>query len=474
MKSWLFPQRATEATADQLVATGAAGGSGLDPIDGDIGFVPAGSRGSREIPVWTLDKARAYSVAAYRTNPMARAVIDTYTAFCVGDSGLTLNCNVPEVRAIADGFWSDPKVNISAMEELSLRHHLLMGETCNEMMVGDFSGVVLYSPIDPSQVIGVDLDRGNPLWPKTLHVRNPEGSTNPLDVIAVDDLTGLRGGTAFWWPTFKTLLTDRRGFPFLGPILDQLDDYDQVISNLIDRTALMRYLTWDVTVKGDQGAVDKFIRERGGTHIPASGSVEVHNESVTWESQTANVGAAEDTQTAGTILTSIAGGAGLGKTWLAEPDGANRATSLTMAEPIRRRVGGVQNMWLAQRTELLRFVVDQAVKAGRIPAMVSVSDVTGEHMVPAAQTVTITGPEIAAADAQVTAEILVNLSAALTGMVVADLMTPEAARVAVKKGWEQFVGIPYDPALDLAGPGANDKIAEVIDDATSTVTLKLA
>ncbi|MEL4403041.1 hypothetical protein AAEJ42_22680, partial [Shewanella algae] len=70
------PARATEASIDQLIATGAAGTYGIDPIDGDAGFVRVGQTG-RQIPVWTREKMRAYSVAAYRLNPMARAVIDT-------------------------------------------------------------------------------------------------------------------------------------------------------------------------------------------------------------------------------------------------------------------------------------------------------------------------------------------------------------------------------------------------------------
>ena len=73
---------------------------GRDPIDGDAGYKLAGSRGNREVPYWTRERARDYSVTAYRSNPMARAVIDTYVAFCVGDSGVTYQCSNPDVRAV--------------------------------------------------------------------------------------------------------------------------------------------------------------------------------------------------------------------------------------------------------------------------------------------------------------------------------------------------------------------------------------
>jgi len=80
-------------------------------------------------------------------------------------------------------------------------------------------------------------------------------------VAGVDDMTGLRAGQAQWWTSWKAPLDDRRGQPFLGPILDWLDDYDNVLSNLVDRTALARYLVWDVTLDGmDSTQIDDFVK----------------------------------------------------------------------------------------------------------------------------------------------------------------------------------------------------------------------
>src|SRR5438445_227947 len=176
MRSWLFPPqligRATEATPDQVVATGAAGGSwGTDPVDNDAGWRPAGSAG-REIPPWTNEKARIYSVAAYRSNPMARAIIDTYTSFCVGDSGVTYQVTNPQVRAVVEEFWEDPRNQIGQSQELGLRSNLLLGETIRELMVSPTSGVVRYSPIEPATVAEITLTAGNPLWPDRVWFRS--------------------------------------------------------------------------------------------------------------------------------------------------------------------------------------------------------------------------------------------------------------------------------------------------------------
>lgn len=464
--NWLAPKRATEATTQQLVATGAYGGYGSDPIDGDFGYQAIGSRVGRPMPWWTLEKLRAYSVAAYRSNPMARAIFDTYTAFCVGDSGLSLQCTNPDVAEIAQAFWKDPKNKLSK-QDAALRSHMLNGETVYEMMVGPTTGVVRRSIIDPSQISGVLLENGNPLIVAQLAFRLASGETETLDVVQVDDLTGLRTGEVQFWTSWGAQETDVRGEPFLSPVIDWLDNYDMTLANLIDRTALMRYMGFHVTMDGaDDGQIEEFLRKRGGAHVPRSGTIEVTNEKVHWAPLDAKVGADEDTVTSAAVLTNVAAGAGLAKTWLADPEHANRATSLTMAEPVRRRVGGVQNLHLDHMTELVRFAVDQAVRAGRLAAKVDATDVQSgrtAQQVPAADTVHITGPEIAAADAQITATILFNMAQGLVPLVEAEIMTKEAATVLAKKAWEEFAGIPYTADLDKDDGSAIDDVATEID-----------
>jgi hypothetical protein len=478
MRPWLVPARravesaarAVEATPEQLVATGAlVGGYGRDPVDGDTGYKPAGMAG-RTVPYWTAEKARTASVAAYRSNPMARAIVDTYTSFCVGDKGLSLQVTNPQVRVVAEEFWNDPRNRLGTLQDLMLRDQMIMGEQLLELMTGRVTGVTRFNPIDPQALSHVTLINDNPLWPDKLCLRsNVDGSDGrSLQVAQVDDLTGLRDGEAMFWAPWRTLLTDVRGMPFLTPVLDWLDSYDTVLSNLIDRTSLARYMVWDVTVQGGQDAVDNFVQKRGGTHIPPSGSVEVHNESVTWESKNAQTGAFEDTAANANVLTNIASGAGLAKHWLAEPEHTNRATSNSMAEPVRRRISGVQHLYLNQQTELVRFAVDRAVAAGRLPRMVSALDPqTGEqYEIPAAQAVCVTGPEIAAADAQVNAEIMLNLSTGLMQLVESGVLSPPAAKVAARKAWEDYVGVPYEASLDAPDADAGD-VATHVDDNTN-------
>lgn len=489
--------RTTEATAQQRWASGASSGPGiLDPVDASngtaysYGYRQMGGASGRDVPQRTREQAQVDSIAGYRTNPMARAILDTYVAFAVGDSGLTVQCSSDVVRPVVEQFWQDPRNCFELGEELMFRDWLIRGEQLQEMLAGPLSGVTRRSPVDVGRVVDVRLHQGNALWPEAVGIKMPD-TTDPmyLSVIGLDDVTGLREGDAFWWPAFKTLETDTRGTPFLMPILDWLDSYDVVLSNLIDRTALMRYIAWDVTLKGTtKEGVDEWVKQRGGLQIPKSGTMEVHNDTVEMKPVTASTGSYEDIKTNQAVLTNVAGGAGLSKVWLAEPEDANRATSLTMAEPVRRRIGSVQNQWLAQRREMCRYAVDRSVAAGRIPAMVAVPQAGGGTVsMPAAMTVSVSGPQIAAADSQVMATVMLQLGQALGEMTTAGLLSKEAGRLAVKKAWEDYMGMPYRSELDATDetdpggePGARpdqdavDDLATYIEDSGGRMPLVAA
>lgn len=461
-------RRTVEATSGQLAATGAAYGGGYDPIDGDTGWRQLGV-GPTDMPSWTLDKARAYSIAAYRSNPMARAVIDTYTSFCVGDVGVGYHCSNPEVRAMLDRWWTDPRNELLRTQTDFMRSHLLLGETVLEALVGAMTGVVRYSMISPGSVERVNLLNGNPLWHDSLTIRRNGMESLTLPIVAVDDISNLYAGRALFKRSWNALMTDRRGVPFLTPISDALDSFDATLNNLVDRTALMRYIALDVTIEGDDTDVENFIRTRGGTHLPRSGTIEVHNDKVTWKALDARPGAYEDQQTLGQLLTNVAGGAGLAKTWLADPEGANRATAMSMAEPVRRRVDGVQAEWLGFVRLMAQHAIDEAVRARMLPLLVDATDPrTNETtQIMARETVRIIGPEIAANDSQVTAAVMLNLGQAIETMRNAGVLGDEAAQLLVQRAWEQFTGLQWRADLAVRPDETARAVADRIDEQTA-------
>lgn len=450
-RSRLFRGRVREASVNaQLIDSGAAGTWGLDPIDGDMNYRPAGydQAGYRVVPYYTLERARQQSVMVYRVHPMGRAIIDTYVAFCVGDTGVHPESPVPAVKAVLDEFWSDPLVDLGENQERWLRSHLLYGESLIEGIVGELFGSVRLRPIDVTAVQSIGIRDNNPLWPEFATLSTTTGPTK-VPIIAYDDATGRLVGTAFFRADWQSVASDVRGLPFLTPSLDWLAAYDRTLSNLVDRTALARYFVWDVTVQGEQEDVDKFI-DRQGMDPPESGTMNVHNDAVAWEPKTASSGSQEDTMTALQVLTAVSAGTGLAKTWLAEPEGSNRATGVSMAEPVRRRVQSVQRMWRQFMLTICRFVVDEAVRVGRLPRFVTIPATDGAETitVPTWRTVRVEMPEIAATDAQINATVLGAISAAAAQMVPTGMLGPEAARRLVEQAWSAFMGQPWRPGLD--------------------------
>ena len=76
---------------------------------------------------------------------------------------------------------------------------------------------------------------------------------------------------------------------------------------------------------------------------------------------------------------------------------------------------------------------------------------TGEEMdVPAAMSVMVTGPEIAASDASINAQVMLNLSTGLEKLVAIGAMSGEAAGMAARKAWEDYVGVPFNAELATA------------------------
>jgi hypothetical protein len=64
-----------------------------------------------------------------------------------------------------------------------------------------------------------------------------------------------------------------------------------------------------------------------------------------------------------------------------------------------------------------------------------------------------------------------NISTGLEQFVMAGIMTPDAAALAARKAWEDYMGIPYEASLD--SPDANpDDIATHVDGSGSGANVR--
>lgn len=435
--------RITDAIADLL-------GGGAEPaptiihveeatqVDPDDHLYRAAGAGLRDLTGGKLRRAQDISIDLYRKNPLANRIIHVYTTFMAGE-GFAVSCDNPDVQAVADEFWYAERNEMDINHRRFARDWLLYGEGIHPAAT-DETGNTTIGFIDPQSIDKITTSSLNQLILEAVHLHSSalEG-TPPLQIIrrqtdpGGEDL-GLLTGDTFAW------LHDRigaatRGTPFLLPILDWLDAYDQTLWELVERIKATRAFFWDVGVEGGQTEVDQ-ARAIWGKNAPRSGSVRFRTNAMEVSAQQPDIGVHEDVAGARLLLRLIATGAGLAPHWLGDPEDANRSTAEQMDIPVLRALADTQAVWKAQMEETLRFVVDRKVAAGMLPAVVERHDEQGNptgERVPAGETVEVVVPNLTDDEIEGAAGSLAEVAAAFTQLDMIDVIDREAMRVIIRR-----------------------------------------
>jgi hypothetical protein len=421
------------------------------PIDPDDNLYRTAGGGLRDLQGATLRRAQDLSIDLYRRNPLANRIIKIYTTFMAGD-GFTISCDNPDVQQTADDFWYAERNEMDLNHRRFARDWLLYGEGIHPVATDD-TGNTTVGFIDPQRVDKITTSELNQLILEQVVLRRGNGDEEALDIIhrqtdpALDDL-GLLTGETFAW------LHDRigaatRGTPFLLPILDWLDAYDQTLWELLERIKAVRAFFWDVGVVGGETEVEAAKRV-WGTTAPRSGSVRFRTDAMEINATQPNIGAHEDVAAATYILRMIATGAGLAPHWLGDPEDANRSTAEQMDIPVLRSLQDTQAIWKAQTEELVRFAVDRKVAAGMLPAVVPVHDEQGNptgERAPAGELVEVVTPQLTDDEIEAAATSLAAVAGAFTQLDMLDVIDREAMRVVVRRLLPSL-GVPADELPD--------------------------
>ena len=128
--------------------------------------------------------------------------------------------------------------------------------------------------------------------------------------------------------------------------------------------SFLRAFVYDVTITGaDEAALTK----RAATSAPPKpGSVYYHNEAEELKAVSPDLKAQDGATTADLILSLIATGVGLPKTWLNGIMDVNRASAASMDEPSLKRLRARQQVVIGAVERMVRFALDQASMAGAL------------------------------------------------------------------------------------------------------------
>lgn len=454
--AFIDPAHVTEATIVQ--------------VDPDDDLYRAQGAGLRDLLGPVLTRAQDISVQLYRQNPLANRILKIYTTYLAGE-GFALSADNPDVQAIVEEFWEAERNQMSINHRSFARDWMLFGEAPHPV-AWDETGNTTLGYLDPRSIDHVERNPFNQMILEAVVLtRQVTSDQPPLRIVRREtdpfaDDAGLYSGDVFMW-LFERIGAGTRGTPFLLPLMDWLDAYDQVLWELLERVKAVRAFFWDVGVEGGQTEVEQ-AKAIWGKTAPRSGSVRFRTKSMEVNAAQPNIGVEEDVAGARYLLRHIATGAGLQPHWVGDPEDANRSTAQEMDKPVLRALVDTQAAWKHNMETALKLVVDRKVAAGMLPRVVERYDEQGQptgEQLPAHDLVEIVAPQITDDDVEAAAASLTQVAQAFAALDMMEIVDRDTMRKVIRTILPAL-GLPAD---ELPDPDDEDTTDEQIEDAVESL-----
>lgn len=407
------------------------------------------TRGERELPEYNRERALANAYKLYDANNLAKRMLEETRDYVLGGGVEVVatgdsESDVQAVQDVIDGFWHDP------LNQLDIKLHdkvLAMGvagEACWTAFVNPADGHVRLGYVDPADIRDVvtNPDNVEDVWEVLVKPAEVAGEPRRLKVVRVNEEAGAGDlmfrltaasegeanregkpydGSCFFWAINK-MPNATRGRSDLLSNLDWVDAYDEMLFSELDRMAHMKAFIWDVTLTGaDEPRIKTYLEKNGP---PKPNTVRAHNEGVKWEAVTPDLKAVDAQAHADLIMSHIATGSGLPKTWLNGLMDVNRATAQELGEPAFKRLAARQKFVRYMLGQVVNFVLDQAEITGKLKRRENVGGTTR----PVPWGFAITMPELRAKDMTATASTFAQTTIALATALADNLVDTQVAQ----------------------------------------------
>lgn len=326
-----------------------------------------------------MTQGRMQKIAHYlwEANLLANRLVELPVAYLLAE-GVKLTVEGKEAaaqenQATLDRFWNDPINEMDLKLPKKVRELALFGEQVYPAFVNEHSGAVRLGYLDPSLIETVVMDPDNPEQPiGIVTVKDRRGRARRMRVIinGEEEVFSARtqsiretfsDGEAFYF-RINDLSSGRRGRSDLLAQADWLDGLDQFMWGELDRAGFLRAFVWDVTLKNaDAATVQRRAKE---IHTPPPGTVNVHNDSETWEPMAPDLKAADNAESARLFRNHVLGGATLPEHWFGGGGDVNRATAAEMGGPTFKVLAMRQRIWKHILESIGRYVLTKKAEAG--------------------------------------------------------------------------------------------------------------
>ena len=272
------------------------------------------------------------------------------------------------------------------------------------------------------------------------------------------------------------LSTGTRGRPDLLPMLDWLDQLDNVFFDGVEHINLLNLFAWDLMVKGGSTTdpnpdlnLDIQAKRVGKLN---SQSVYSHNEGVELNPKSPTLNSSDIDQIVRTLRIFISGGARTPEHWVAEGGYTNRATAQEMGKPTYRMLVARQGVMKSLFERMIRYAIDVAVALGHLEETVEVElpDGTKEKIL-ARDAFEVVMPEIDTTDTETIAGAFAQVMSALILGITSKILPRRTAMEVLTRFLGMF-GIDTDvDTLEQELEDANGPLSEL---GTSEELLALA
>ena len=436
------------------------------------------SRKAKNLPSVTQEHSMDYAHYFYKSNPIAKRIIDLTAEYVVGD-GITYVAEDRNVQEILDAHWTDPTNNWSINQFSRVRDLGLTGELCIPVYVNEANGHVTLGNIDTCLIeTVVDNPENNMKQQLIILKKLPKESyrrayrvidisSAPIGSKEYGRLVGLNSsmvqgadfkkddiiepvgsgrkykcqisGACFFF-TINNPMTANRGWSDLLPDMDWIDAHDQFLFSSVEKAIESSKYVLDVTLTGkNEQQIREWLRNQRALK---PGERFAHNENVSMSFQTPDLKLEDSAALASVLKNHVLAGAGLPPIWFAESL-TSRASAPEMTEPAYRHLKMRQKYIAHIMSRIFRFVLDQSIIHGRLRQDMRNSDNTRAGIESASFYLRM--PEVSFRDQRANAIAVRSISTALKDGVSNQFIdTDEASRI-----FKRYLGLTgVDSGLD--------------------------
>lgn len=362
-----------------------------------------------------LQQSRAYRL--WLTNPLGYRLVELVYDFVIGD-GFDVKAEDKKVQGVIDAHLDDPENGWRDREFERAEKLGVYGSTAFRAFVTKENGHVRLAPIPAEWIRKFEPDSNHCERLLGFAVSPPGRDAEDLRVVRVDKepgspTHGLRVGNAFYFVVNRIPDTPH-GVSDLFRVVDWISGYTVFLQNAIERVVLLNKTIYDVTVKGSNPDAVTKVRNELEQNPPKAGGFRVHDDNQSYQSLSPSLGAVDIEALARVLKLVILAGIGVPEHWLSEGSNANKATAALMGTPIFRKLRRRQSQWGAFKSEILEYVIDQAIIAGRLENTVN-------------RKFQVLPPDVSAEDMRELAGALATLTDSLVAAVDANFVGHEAA-----------------------------------------------